>query len=114
MTLVFKILSPEAWAKAGASGTVPPAEVDTRDGYIHLSAADQVAQTLALHFTSAGSVVLVAFEADALGVALKWEASRGGALFPHLYGPLEATRALKAWTLARGTDGAFGLPDDFG
>lgn len=93
---VFKICDREAWAQAQASGRYDGSADDRRDGFIHLSAADQIAGTLARHFAGSEGLVLIAFDADALGPALKWEPSRGGALFPHLYGPLPAKAAL--WT----------------
>ena len=68
------------------------APVDRRDGYIHFSTAEQLAETATKHFAGADDLVLVAVDADALGAALKWEPSRGGALFPHLYGVLVARR----------------------
>jgi uncharacterized protein (DUF952 family) len=111
VTRVFKVLSPAAWALAEGVGAVVPAGVDLADGYIHLSGADQVGGTLARYFGAFRVVTLVAFEAAALGPDLRWEPSTGGALYPHLYGPLETRHAVQAWTLVRGSDG-FTLPDD--
>jgi len=107
---IFKILRPEAWAAAECAGTVAVEGDDARDGFVHLSAGAQVAGTLARHFADAESLALVAFDASALGDALRWEASRDGALFPHLYGALRADAARAVWRLARGADGAFVLP----
>ena len=75
-------------AKRKCDGVFTGAEVDRRDGFIHFSTADQVEETAARHFAGARDLVLVAVDADTLGAALKWEPSRGGALFPHLYGDL--------------------------
>ncbi len=70
-------------------------EVDLRDGFIHFSTAEQAVETAAKHFAGQRDLVLLAVEADALGDALKWEPSRGGALFPHLYAPLDLTLVLQ-------------------
>ena len=94
MARVYKILARDDWAEAEARGDYGGAPIDRADGFIHLSAADQVAETLRLHFAGQADLVVVGFEADALGDALRWEASRGGALFPHLYGPLPVALAV--------------------
>lgn len=93
MALIFKICAAAQWRAAEAAGEFRGAPVDLADGFIHFSAADQVEETAAKHFRGMGDLVLVAVDADALGTALKWEPSRGGALFPHLYGPLDVRRA---------------------
>ncbi|MEJ8572541.1 DUF952 domain-containing protein [Microbaculum marinum] len=85
---VFKICGREEWAAASVAGEYLGNADDARDGFIHLSAADQVAGTLEKHYAGRTDLLLVAVDAEALGTALKWEPSRGGALFPHLYGPL--------------------------
>jgi uncharacterized protein (DUF952 family) len=94
VTTIYKICDRTAWQAAGAAGTFRGAAVDLRDGFIHFSTAAQLAETAAKHFADATDLVLVAADADALGAALKWEVSRGGELFPHLYGdlPLAAVR----------------------
>ena len=111
VSTVYKILSLAAWTQARTHGVLALAGVDARDGYVHLSAADQVAGTLALHFSDADALVLVAFDAGALGPDLRWEASRGGALFPHFHGGLATSLASDAWKIARGDDGVFVLPE---
>jgi uncharacterized protein (DUF952 family) len=83
--LIYKILRRPEWDAFRTAGTTGGAPVDLADGYIHFSTAAQVAQTAARHFGAESDLVLVACEADALGPALRWEPSRGGALFPHLY-----------------------------
>ncbi len=88
MSLIFKILPRSEWAAAEAQGRFAGSGIDLADGFIHFSSADQKDETLRLHFAGRTDLVLVAVEAEALGDPLKWEASRGGALFPHLYGPL--------------------------
>ena len=107
---IYKICDAAAWQAAERAGEFAGAPIDLTDGYIHFSAADQVAETAARHFAGQHDLVLVAIDADTLGLALKWEPSRGGALFPHLYGtlPLRAVR----WTkpLPLGPDGRHVFP----
>jgi len=86
--LIFKIESLDAWQAAQAEGVYEGAPVDHADGFIHFSAADQVASTLEKHFAGRDGLLLIAVNAEALGDDLRWEVSRGGALFPHLYAPL--------------------------
>lgn len=86
--LVFKIFRRSEWDQFCTRGETAGAPVDLADGYIHLSTAAQVTETAARHFAGESDLVLVAFEADALGSDLRWEPSRGGQLFPHLYRPL--------------------------
>jgi uncharacterized protein (DUF952 family) len=102
--IVFKICRASEWAQAERSGTFAGSPVDLRDGYIHFSTAEQVASTAAMHFAGVDGLTLVAVDADALGAALKWEPARGGALFPHLYGPLPVANVL--WVRALPLDGA--------
>lgn len=85
---IYKILRAGEWAALERHGETSGAPIDEADGFIHFSTADQVAETAAKHFAGLEGLVLAAFEADALGPALRWEPSRGGALFPHLYAPL--------------------------
>ncbi len=88
MTLLYKIVSAAEWRSAEAKGVFEGAAVDLSDGFIHFSTAEQVEETAAKHFAGRADLLLVAVEAETLGEALKWEVSRGGALFPHLYAPL--------------------------
>jgi len=92
MQTIYKICSEAEWREAERAGRFAGAAVDRADGFIHFSTADQVRETAAKHFAGQDRLVLVAVAADRLGAGLKWEPSRGGALFPHLYGalPLEA------------------------
>jgi uncharacterized protein (DUF952 family) len=94
MTIIFKICRAAEWAEVAREGAFRGSAVDLRDGYIHFSTSAQVAETAARHFAGQIDLVLVAVDAAALGDSLKWEPSRGGALFPHLYGELPATAAL--------------------
>ena len=93
---IYKICSEAAWAAASEGGRYEGSADDRRDGFIHFSTAAQLAKTAEKHFAGQRDLLLVAVEAEALGEALRWEASRGGALFPHLYGALEVSRA--AWS----------------
>jgi len=103
--LIYKILDAAAWREAERSGTFRGAGIDLKDGYIHFSSADQAAETAARHFAGAAGLVLVAFDAGTFGPALKWEPSRGGELFPHLYGALKPSDALWVKPLPLGGDG---------
>jgi len=110
MPLIYKICPSDLWREAERDGVFRGAPVDRTDGYIHFSSADQVAETAAKHFAGATDLVLVAVEAAALGSALRWEPSRGGALFPHLYGDLALDRVLWAKPLPLGSDGRHRFP----
>lgn len=107
MTMVFKIMGEADHAASKRAGFVVPAAVDRADGFIHLSTEDQVLETARRYFAGRDDLVAVGFGADALGTALKWEASRGGALFPHYYGALPTAAAATATRLVRRPDGAF-------
>ena len=110
-TIVYKICPAALWRSAERASAFRGAAIDLADGYIHFSAADQVAETAAKHFAQADDLVLVAVDADALGDALKWEPSRGGALFPHLYGALPLTAVVWVKPLPLGADGRHVFPD---
>lgn len=92
--VAFKILSRADWRAALAEGRYDGSAVDLTDGYIHLSAADQLETTAAKHYAGQADLMLVEVDLTALGEGLIWEPSRGGALFPHIYGalPIAATR----------------------
>ncbi|HUO21229.1 MAG TPA: DUF952 domain-containing protein [Caulobacteraceae bacterium] len=106
MTPVYKILPAGEWRAALAVGRFEGSAVDLQDGYIHLSTAQQAQETARRHFHGQADLVLVRLDADALGGAIRWEPSRGGALFPHLYGPLDVAAALDVRALTLGEDGA--------
>jgi len=108
MTLIYKILSRAEWAQAKASGAFTGSAVDLADGFIHFSAADQAQETAAKWFAGQADLMLLSVETEGLGEALKWEASRGGALFPHLYRPLLVQEVLAERALALD---AQGVPD---
>jgi uncharacterized protein (DUF952 family) len=94
--LVFKLVDAAAWAAAAATGAFDGSPADARDGFIHLSTAAQVRETAARHFAGEAGLLIVAVDTAALGDALRWEPSRGGALFPHLHGSLPMTAV--RWT----------------
>jgi uncharacterized protein (DUF952 family) len=110
MTLVFKIVDVEAWRDAEALGVFDGSPVDKADGFVHFSSAAQAAETAARHFAGREGLLLIAIDAEALGDKLKWEPSRGDALFPHLYGPLPLSAVRWVRPLPLGPDGkhAFG------
>jgi len=83
--LIYKIFRADEWAQLQADGETKGAPIDLADGYIHFSTAAQAAETAAKHFADISGLVLLAVEADGLGDALRWEVSRGGQDFPHLY-----------------------------
>lgn len=97
MKIIYKICTAAEWRAAEAAGVYRGSAVDHRDGFIHFSTAGQAAETAAKHFAGQRDLVLIAVDSEALGERLKWEPSRGGALFPHLYGdlPLAAVRRVE-------------------
>jgi uncharacterized protein (DUF952 family) len=103
---IYKILPRAEWADAKAAGRFEGSAVDARDGFIHFSTAAQAQETAAKHFSGQADLIVLEVEADDLGAALRWEPSRGGDLFPHLYGALDAglVRAVTEAPLA--ADGA--------
>jgi len=105
MRLVFKIVATAEWRAAEAAGVFAGAAVDRADGYIHFSTADQAPGTAAKWFEGCDDLTLVAVDAAALGAALVWEASRGGALFPHLYATLPLSAVVWSRPLPLGPDG---------
>lgn len=102
---IYKIAAGALWREAQVSGRFDGAPVDLADGYIHLSTASQVRETASKHFAGQTDLVLVGVDPDKLGAALKWEPSRGGQLFPHLYGPLDLGAVLFAEVLHIGPSG---------
>lgn len=87
--LIYKIFRDAEWVALQAKGVTDGAPIDLADGFIHFSTADQALETAAKHFAGVDQLWLAALDADSLGEALTWEPSRGGALFPHLYRPLQ-------------------------
>ncbi|MDQ0505397.1 DUF952 domain-containing protein [Xanthobacter agilis] len=108
--LIYKISPAGPWAAAEAHGVFTGAPVDLADGFIHFSTAQQVRETAARHFAGAQGLMLVAVDAESLGPALRWEPSRGGALFPHLYAPLPVSAVRWVTDLPLGADGTHVFP----
>ena len=109
--MIYKILRSEEWAALQANGETPGAPIDVADGYVHFSTADQVRETAAKHFADAEGLKLLAFDDANMTGDLRWEPSRGGALFPHLYGPLRLTDMIWVKDLPM-VDGTHAFPDD--
>lgn len=103
--LIYKIFRAPEWATLKSAGETLGAPVDLSDGFIHFSTASQVVETAAKHFDGETGLVLVAVEADSLGPDLKWEPSRGGALFPHLYRTLRLDDVIWEKSLPLGASG---------
>jgi uncharacterized protein (DUF952 family) len=111
MTRIYKICSAGLWREAEDKGFLQGSPDDVRDGFIHFSTAAQLAETGARHFAGQTDLVLVSVDATALGDALRYEPSRGGDLFPHLYGPLPVAAVAWARPLPLGSDGRHAFPD---
>ena len=111
--LIFKICHASEWETAEREGIYAGSAKDREDHFIHFSTAEQLRGTLERHYAGAGDLVLAAVDPKTLGPALKYEPSRGGALFPHLYGTLKLTHAVWAKPIRRREDGAFLLPRKF-
>jgi uncharacterized protein (DUF952 family) len=107
---IFRIVAADVWQRAVAAGTFTGTEHDVRDGFIHFSTASQVAETAARHYAGLSHLLLVAVNVASLGDALRWEPSRGGALFPHLYASLPTNSATLVVPLPLGPDGVHVLP----
>jgi len=107
---IFKIVPASLWAAAEAAGQVTGSQVDVADGFIHFSTAAQAPETAAKHFAGQAGLVLAAIDADALGAGLRWEPSRGGDLFPHLYGMLPLSAVVWVEPLPLGEDGRHRFP----
>lgn len=105
MTRIYKLLPADEWASAQGAGRFEGSEVDRRDGYIHFSTGAQVAETARRHFSGQADLMLLGLDAESLGVALRWEPSRGGDLFPHLYGALSVSIVDEARAVPLAADG---------
>ncbi len=109
---VFKIATRATWEAACQEGIFPDTHDDRRDGFIHLSALHQLAGTLAKHFKDQVNLMLIEFDADALGGDLRWERSRGGDLYPHLYAPLPTAAASAVRSLQLDSKGMPVVPEE--
>ncbi len=103
--LIYKVLRADEWASLERDGTTPGAPVDVADGFVHFSTAGQLAGTLAKHFAAETGLMLLAVDADAVASDLRWDPSRGGALFPHLYRHLALADVIWSRPIGTGPDG---------
>lgn len=110
--VVYKVCDMESWALARRQGVFKGAAVDLEDGFIHFSTADQLSETLAKHFQGQEGLVLLGVPVMRLGMALQWEVSRGGDLFPHLYADLPLSAVVSEQLLELDEDGIHILPED--
>ena len=111
--LIYKVVSRDQWDAACRLGIFEGAAIDLKDGYIHFSAAEQVVETVDKHFHGQDDLLLIGFEAEQFGAALKWEVSRGDERFPHLYAQLRTDIALSAEPLIMRPDGSHEFPERF-
>jgi uncharacterized protein (DUF952 family) len=109
---VYKIATRAEWERAQAAGLYHGSRDDVRDGFIHFSTAAQARATAAKFFSGKGDLVLAAIDADRLAMALRWEPSRGGELFPHLYGVLDMRAVVWTKPLPPGQDGGHIFPPE--
>jgi uncharacterized protein (DUF952 family) len=109
--IIYKIVPAPMWQEAVDRGRFDGAPVDLADGFIHFSTGAQVSETAAKHFAGQDGLLLVALDGDALGEALRYEVSRGGDLFPHLYGQLDPSLALWVKPLPLGAGGRHVFPE---
>jgi uncharacterized protein (DUF952 family) len=111
MPLIYKICPEDLWREAERVDVFTGAPVDRADGFIHFSTAGQVVETAAKHFSGQSGLLLIAVDEAALGEGLTYEVSRGGALFPHLYGPLPLSAVRWVKPLPLGPDGRHVFPE---
>jgi uncharacterized protein (DUF952 family) len=110
MPSIYKIVPAAVWREAEVAGVFRGAPVDLADGFIHFSTAEQVAETAAKHFAGQSDLLLVRVDTERLGEKLKWEVSRGGALFPHLYAELSLRDVAATDPLPLDADGRHSFP----
>lgn len=108
--IIYHMCRRQEWQAAQAAGSYAGSSQDAADGFIHFSAAAQVVESAAKHRAGQDGLVLLAVDAARLGAALKWEPSRGGQLFPHLYGPLPVDAVVRVADLPLGADGRHSFP----
>lgn len=108
---IYKVCSFEHWSNAKSIGVFTGVPVDVADGFIHFSTIEQLAETLRKHFAGQNDLVLLAVETQNIGTALKWEPSRGGALFPHLYADLPLEAIVAEYGLETDANNVFILPE---
>ena len=108
--MIYHMCPAETWAEAVAAGHYHGTADDRRDGFIHFSTAETIAESARRHRTGQIGLLLIAVDAERLGERVRWEASRGGALFPHLYGPLHPDEVAGVEPLPLGPDGEHVFP----
>ena len=108
--MIYKLFRAAEWAAAKDGAGFAGSPLDLKDGFIHFSTAAQAQETAARHFAGEKGLVLAEVDPAKLDAPLKWEPSRGGALFPHLYGALPMAAITRTWTLAAGPDGRHSFP----
>ncbi|TYO61180.1 DUF952 domain-containing protein [Bradyrhizobium hipponense] len=111
MVKIYKICPASAWREAERQGVYRGSADDTRDGFIHFSTAAQVPETLRKHFLGQRALFLVEVDDEALGAGLRWERSRNGELFPHLYGELDLGAVIAVTNLNMRADGSHDVPE---
>ncbi len=110
-SVVYKIMTATQWSEFDTTRLFRGAEIDLEDGYIHFSTSDQMMETAKRYFAGRADLILVAVDASKLGAALKFEPSRGGDLFPHLYSPLQIDAVIWAKPLPLNNKGVHAFPD---
>ena len=113
MAYVYKIAPAQLWREAETAGAFLGSPVDLADGFIHFSTAAQAVETAARRFAGQNDLILAAIDPERLSTPLRWEQSRGGMLFPHLYGPLPLSALSWVEPLPLGPDGQHRFPDRF-
>lgn len=108
---IYKIATAQDWTAAREAGRLVGTPVDLADGYIHFSTATQLAETLERHYRGQSGLVLATVDPQPIAADLRWEPSRGGQLFPHLYAPLPMSAVIAERALDARADGGFDLPE---
>lgn len=111
MPVIYKICPASAWREAERQGVYRGSGDDARDGFIHFSTAAQVSETARKHFFGQTGLFLIEVDADMLGKALRWERSRHGELFPHLYGELDLGAVKRVLNVQARSDGSHDIPE---
>jgi uncharacterized protein (DUF952 family) len=112
-TTIYKVTTGALFARAEAEGHLPPSPIDEKDGFMHFSTAGQLRETLRLHFAGESNLMLCAVPVAPIAAKLKWEPSRGGALFPHLYAALPLSAVAAHYPVSVAKDGSCFLPEGF-
>ena len=110
-TLIYHMCKREEWQAATLSGVYGGSSQDRADGFLHFSTAEQIVESAAKHRAGQDGLVLLTVKAEILGDALKWEVSRGGAMFPHLYDDLPVSATIRVDDLPLGPDGKHNFPE---